>query len=63
MKKLYCTASSKYWKIEKPKISYIFQKTLVLSFVCSNCKIKNERIFKKEESSEILKYLGLIENI
>ena len=35
----------------------------VLSIICSRCKIEDEKIFKKEESIEILKVLGLIDNI
>ena len=43
-----------------PKISYIFDKTLVLSIIGSKCDNNNERIFKEEESIEILKVLDLI---
>ena len=39
------------------------EKTLVLSIVCSKCKNEDEKRFKEEESIEILKILGLIENI
>ena len=58
MKKLYCVICSKYRKFEKPKISYLLEKTLVLSF-----KNEDGNLFKEEESIEILKILGLIENI
>ena len=63
MKKLYCLICGKYRKLEKSKISYFLEKTLVLSIICSKCKNEDEKIFKEEESSEILKILGLIENI
>ena len=63
MKKLYCVISGKYRKFEKPKISYLLEKTLVLSIICSKCKNEDEKLFKEEESIEILKILGLIENI
>ena len=63
MKKLYCIICRKYRKFEKPKISYFFEKTLVLSIICSKCKNDDEKVFKEEESIEILKILGLIENI
>ena len=53
MKKLYCVACGKYRGFEKPKISYILDKTLVLSIVCSKCKNEDEKIFKEEESIEI----------
>ena len=50
-------------KFEKPKISYLLEKALVLSIICSKCKIEEEKIFKEEESTEISEILGLIENI
>ena len=63
MKKLYCVICGKYRKFEKPKMSYILEKTFVLSIICSKCKNEDEKIFKEEGSIEILKFLGLIENI
>ena len=60
MKKLYCVIWGKYRKIEKPKISYLLEKTLVLSIICSSCMNEDEKNFKEEESIEILKIL--IEN-
>ena len=63
MKKLYCVICGKYRKFEKPKISYLLQKILVLPIICSKCKNEDEKIFKEEESTEILKILGLIENM
>ena len=63
MKKLYCVICSKYRKFEKPKITNILEKTLVLSIICSKCKSDHEKIFKKEETTEMLKILGLIENM
>ena len=62
MKKLYSVICGKYRKFEKPKISYLLEETLVLS-ICSKCKNEDEKIFKEEESIEILKILGLINNI
>ena len=63
MKKLYCVICGKYRKFEKPKISYLLQKILVLPIICSKCKNEDEKIFKEEESTEILKILRLIENM
>ena len=63
MKQLHCVICGKYRKFEKPKISYLLEKILVLSIICSKCKNEDEKIFKEEESIEILKTLGLIENI
>ena len=50
-------------KFENPKISYNFEKTLVFPVICSKCNNEDEKIFKEEESVEILKNLGLIKNI
>ena len=63
MRNLYCVISGKYRKFEKPKISYLLEKTLVLSIICSKCKNEDEKLFKKEKFIEILKIFGLIENI
>ena len=62
MKELYCVICGKYRKLEKPKISYLLEKTSVLSIICSKCKNEDEKIFKEDESIEILKILGLINN-
>ena len=62
MKKLYCVICGKYRKFEKPKISYLLEKTLGLSIICSKCKNEDEKLFK-EKSIEILKILGLIKNV
>ena len=63
MKKLNCVICGKYRKFENPKISYILEKTLVLSIIFSKYKNEDERIFKKEASIEILKILSLIKNM
>ena len=62
MKKLYCVIFSYYRKSKNLRI-YIFEKRLVLSIICSKCENEDEKIFKKEESIEILKMIGLIKNI
>ena len=41
----------------------IFEKTLVLSIICSKCENDNEKVFKGEETIEILKIIGLIKYI
>ena len=63
MKKLCCVICGKYRKFEKPKISYLLEKTLILSIICSQFKNEDEKIFKEERSFEILKFLVLTENI
>ena len=42
---------------------YLLEKILVLSIICNKCKNDNKKSFKEEESIEILKINGLIENI
>ena len=63
MKKSYCANCGKYRKFEKSKISYLLEKTLVPSIICSKCKNEDEKIFQEEKSIEMLKILGLINNI
>ena len=63
MRKLYVVICDKYRKFEKLEISYVLEKTLVLSIICSKCKNEHEKIFKEKDSSKILNILGLIENI
>ena len=63
MKIIYCFIFGKYRKFKNPKISYIFQKALVLSVIWSKNKNEDEKIYKEEESIEILKILGLIKSI
>ena len=57
MRKIYSTKCKKYKEFEKPKMSYICDKTLLLSHICNKCVSEDEKIFKEEES------IGLIENI
>ena len=44
MKRLYCVICSKYRKLEKAEISYLLEKTLVFSIICSKCKNEDEKI-------------------
>ena len=63
MKKLYCVICDKYRKFEKPKMSYLWEKRLVLFITCSKCENEEEELFKEDESNEMLKIPGLIENM
>ena len=63
MEKIYCVICNRYKKLKNPKMSYIFEKTLVLYMICSNFENEDEKIFKEEESIEILKILVLFKNI
>ena len=57
-----CNVSNKYRKFKKTKI-YIKKNTLSISIVYTKCGHECEKIFQEEESIEILKTLGLINNI
>ena len=59
---MHCNECNKYRKYKKSKISYIFKKTLSLSIVYK-CGHGYKKIFKEEEYTEILKILGLVNNI
>ena len=70
MKKIYCVICDEYRQCKNLKISQIFERTFLLfllfllfflSIICSKCRNEDERIFKKEESVEILKILDVIE--
>ena len=63
MKKIYCTKCKKYKEFKKPKISYICDRILLFSSICKKCRSEDEKIFKEEESIEILKIIGLINNV
>ena len=62
-KNLYCIFCAKHRKIKNPKISYISEKALVLSIICSKGVNEDEKMFKEEESIEILKIIGSIKSI
>ena len=59
--KTYCVKRDRFRKFLNLKTSYSFDKILVLCIICSKCGNNDERIFKKGESLEMLKTLGLIE--
>ena len=58
-----CVIRGNYETSKNLKITYIFEKTLVLSITCSKCENDNKKIFKEEEPIEILKILRLIKYI
>ena len=53
----------KYRKFEKAKTSYLLEKKLLLSVICSKCNNEDEKLFKEKKSIEISKTFGLINNI
>ena len=63
MEKIYFVTCGKYRKLKNLKTSYIFEKTLLVFITCSESENEDEKIFKEEESIDILKMLCLIKNI
>ena len=63
MKILYCVICGKYRKFENLKYYASIIKIIYLSVICRKFLNKDQKIFKEEDSIEILKILGLIENI
>ena len=59
--KIYCTKYKKCIKFLNPKISYIFDKTLVLSIIYSKFGDNNYRIIKEEKSLKYSKAIGLVQ--
>ena len=47
MKTMYCVICGNYEKFKNPKISYILEKILVLSIICSKCENEDEKVFKE----------------
>ena len=63
IRKTYCIKCKKYKEFKKPKISYVFViKHYFFLVFARECKWR-EKIFMEGESIEILKILGLINNI
>ena len=60
---MYCNACNEYRKFKKTWNIIYLKKKLSLSIFYSNCGHEYEKIFKEEESIEILKILRLINNI
>ena len=63
MRENYCIKCKKYKKFIKPKTSYICYKIFLLSSICNKCGSEDKKLFMEQESIEILKILGLINNI
>ena len=60
---MHCNVCNILWKSKKTKISHNFENILILSDVYSKCGHEYEKKFKEEKSVEILKTVGLINNI
>ena len=63
MEKISCVICGKYKKFKNSKYHILSKKTLVLSIICSKCESEDEKIFKEEQSMEILRILGSFKNI
>ena len=63
MKKIYCVTFGNYRKFENPKISSIFEKTIVLLLFAVSVWMRMKKIFKEEESIEILESVDFIKYI
>ena len=55
IKKIYHIKFNKYRKRKNPRISYIFDKILLVSIICDKRGSKNGKIIEEEKSVEILK--------
>ena len=62
MRKIYCVHCKNYKEFNKPGISCICYKTLLLSSICNKCGSEIEQIFMRGEPIEIAKILSLINN-
>ena len=63
MKKKYIVLSVISIKNSKTLKYYTSSIKKVFSFICDKCSSNDYKLFKEEESIEILKVLGLIDNI
>ena len=57
MIKLYCIIWAKYKIFEKPKISYIFEKTLVLLLFAVSARMMMKKSLKKKNQLRYQKFL------
>ena len=54
----YCIKCKRDRKFKNTETSHLSYKTLVIFIICSKCGSKRKKVFKKEESIEILKIIG-----
>ena len=61
--KIYCIKCNKYRKFKNLKLTYVFNKSLVLSIICHKCGSNNDtKLQKKKEPTEMLAIIGFIAN-
>ena len=63
MKRVFCIICGKCKKFKTLKKYTFLKKKFTSFYYCSKCGNEDEKIFKEEESTEILEVLGLIKNI
>ena len=59
MKKLCFLKCNKCRQFKNPEILNVFNKILVISFICNTCSRNNEKILKEKESIKIIKIIWL----
>lgn len=57
IKKTYCIICGKDRTLKNPNSHTFKKKTLILCIICSKCDDEDEKIFKEEKLTEILKTL------
>ena len=50
MTKLHCVICGSYRKFEKSKMSFLLEKTLVISIILNKCKNEDEKYLKKKKN-------------
>ena len=63
MRKICGTKCKEYKEFKKAKKSHIYDKKLFLSSISNKCGSEDEKMFNEEKLFEILKVLGLINNM
>ena len=53
----------KFREFKSPKMSYSHNKTLILSSICDKCGSEDKKIFEEKGSTEVLKFLDLINDM
>ena len=53
----------KFGEFKSPKMSYSHNKTLILSSICDKCGSEDKKIFEEKGSTEVLKFLDLINDM
>ena len=60
MKKRYCINCNKYRKFKNPKLPYIFNETLILSFILVKCGSNNELVSPSRHTTSFQRRYGVV---